>query len=72
MFDDLREQGAELEFLEEDMTKPVEPLEPDPNIILGMTPVQRLVIAIMLLLMVIMITAFALLVTGKVALPFLY
>lgn len=72
MWDDLREQGSDMEFLEEDIDRPPDPLEPEPNIILGMTPVQRLVIAVMAMLMTVMVSVFCLLVTGRIALPFLF
>lgn len=72
MLDDLREQGSDMEFLEEEMERPVNLQKPDPNIIWGMTPEQRLVIAAMVFLMTIMISLFCLLVTGSLSLPFLY
>jgi hypothetical protein len=72
MLDDLREKGSDMEFLEEEMDRPGNMLKPDPNIIWGMTPGQRFVIAVMIFLMTVMISAFCLLVTGSVSLPFLY
>lgn len=72
MLDDLREQGADMEFLEEELDQPFKPADPEPNIILGMTPIQRFVVSVMILLMVMMISVFCLLVTGRIALPFLY
>lgn len=71
MFDDFRKQAdqTEIEEGEEyDETLPP-PLPPSTNRILGMTPPQRFVIAIMLLMMTCLISALCLLVTEKVFPP---
>jgi hypothetical protein len=74
MLDDLREQASEPDFFgEEDLPASyVDELEtrPSPQLFLGMTPVQRFVIAIMILLMACVMGTFLLLVTEKVYFPF--
>ena len=74
MLDDLREQASESDFFEEEdsSAKYVDELETglSPKLFLGMTPVQRLVIAIMILLMACVMGTFLLLVTEKVYFPF--
>jgi hypothetical protein len=73
MLDDLREQadaGTFFDDLEEEETKPrrgPSPLTRDQ--FLGMTSVQRLVIALMLLITTCLISALCLLLTGKIAPP---
>ncbi|HEY62002.1 MAG: hypothetical protein J7L73_04065 [Anaerolineales bacterium] len=70
MIDDLREKASGLEIEEKETTG--EQLQPSPNIILGMTPVQRFVIAILLLLTTCILSTFCLLATGKIVPPFFY
>ncbi|OQY36042.1 MAG: hypothetical protein B6I38_00610 [Anaerolineaceae bacterium 4572_5.1] len=60
----------QFDYIEEDKTPKVEPVT-SPKLFLGMTPVQRFVIVIMLLMMVCILSSFCLLVTDKIALPFL-
>jgi hypothetical protein len=74
MFEDFREQGSsfldetEEEGLGEAPSKPEAPR----GRFLGMTPVQRFIIAAMLLTLTCLLSAFCLLVTQKVVPPFLY
>jgi len=70
MIDDLREQASEMEIEEEEM--PAEQVQPPPDLVLGMTPVQRFIIAVMLLFAICLMSTFCLLVTGKITLPFFY
>ena len=65
--DDIRnELEDDFVFDEEEIWE--EPADTD-RIILGMTPVQRFVIALLLFLTIVIISTFCLLVTGKIALP---
>jgi hypothetical protein len=69
MLDDFRSQ-ADTPFFEED-AKPEElsyEIETRREF-LGMSPFQRFVIAVMLLLITVLLSSFCLLVTGKVAFP---
>lgn len=69
MLDDFRNQ-ADTPFFEED-SKPEElgyEIETRREF-LGMTPFQRFVIAVMLLLITLLLSSFCLLVTGKVTFP---
>jgi len=70
MIEDLREKASGPEIEEIETTG--EQLQPNQNIIFGMTPVQRFVIAILLLLTTCILSTFCLLATGKITLPFLY
>ena len=74
MLDDLREQASDSEFYMVDENEfefndgktsrqPV-------RLFLGMTPIQRFVIAVMVLMMVCVLGSFFLLVTEKIYLPF--
>lgn len=72
MLDDLRQQSDEDFFSEdEDVYAYTEASVPASAQFLGMTPVQRFVIAAMLLLMVCILGSFFLLVSEKIYLPFL-
>ena len=68
MLDDFRQQADSSLFEEEtpsyDELPPVTKRE-----LLGMSPSQRFVIALLLLFLVVLLSAFCLLVTGKVVLP---
>lgn len=55
---------------EENEAARVEP-NTSPQLFLGMTPVQRFVIVIMLFMMICILSSFCLLVTDKITLPFL-
>jgi hypothetical protein len=79
-FDDIREEASDSPFfadLEEESQDTFdyadfagEPPSRSVDRLLGMTPAQRLVIAVMLLGMVCILSAFCLLVTERIALPF--
>jgi hypothetical protein len=73
MLDDLRDQADNGELLEEegDFFEFEEQAEPERPPFLGMTAVQRFVIAVMLLLMICMLSSFCLLVSEKIVPPFL-
>jgi hypothetical protein len=68
MLDDFREQAGAAPFFEDDEEKPAPRIQP--RYFLGMTPVQRFVIAFMLLLIVGLLGVFGLVVAGRVVLPF--
>ena len=70
MLDDLRDQADNAVFLEEDDLFDVEQVSLGQALFLGMTPVQRLIISVMLLMTVCILSTFCLLVTEKIALPF--
>ncbi len=72
MLDDLREQADNAAFLEDDadffdVERSSSSIQ---ALFLGMTPVQRLIISVMLLMMVCILSTFCLLVTERIALPF--
>jgi hypothetical protein len=72
MLDDLRQQSDDDFFSEEeDVYAYKETSVPASAQFLGMTPVQRFVIAAMVLLMVCILGSFFLLVSEKIYLPFL-
>jgi hypothetical protein len=73
MLDDLREQADSAEFLEEegDFFGYDEAPSMRAQLFMGMTPVQRFVIAVMILMMTCILSSFCLLVTEKIAPPFL-
>lgn len=68
MLDEFREQAGAAPFFEDEEGKPA--TRPQPRYFLGMTPVQRFVIAFMLLLIVGLLGVFGLVVAGSVVLPF--
>lgn len=65
MLDDFRQQADEAPFDEEEIRPPRRPKK----YFLGMSPFQRFVLATMLLLIVCVLSSFALLVTEKVVFP---
>lgn len=69
MLNDLRQQ-AEPSFAEEE-TPPFGNLPPQKPKFLGMTPFQRFIVALLLLMAACILSSFCLLVTEKVVLPFL-
>jgi hypothetical protein len=78
MFDEFRQEAEESSFEdasnaedEQDVYAFREGPAPQKRSFLGMTPVQRFVIAIMLLLMTCILSSFFLLVTERIAPPFL-
>ena len=78
MFDNLRQKSAEqAEFLSDDAPAPVEPKKAKARAaagtgrpLLGLSPAQRLLLAVILFLNVTVLGCFALLVFQKIALPF--
>jgi len=72
MLDDFREQADSASFFDEEKSNEYDevPIETEKQF-LGMTPVQRFVIAFLLLAIVCLIGTFALLATEKVVLPFI-
>ncbi|HSF80554.1 MAG TPA: hypothetical protein VLA49_04950 [Anaerolineales bacterium] len=70
MFDDLREQADASSFLDEEESQLPEVSSLGPRHVLGMTPAQRFVIALMLLMAACILSVFCLLVTEKIVLPF--
>lgn len=73
MLEDFREQAESTSFLDDEEAPAFieeSPVERERKF-LGMTPAQRFVIALMLLLMTFILSAFCLLVTEKVIPPFL-
>ncbi|UCH60849.1 MAG: hypothetical protein JSV61_05035 [Anaerolineales bacterium] len=71
MFDDLREQADSASFLDEEEDALPEVSSLRSRYWLGMSPAQRFIIALMLLLAACILSAFCLLVTEKVVLPFI-
>ena len=70
MFDDLREQADASSFFDEEGSSLPEVSTLGPKHWLGMTPAQRFVIALILLMAACILSAFCLLVTEKIVLPF--
>ncbi len=70
MLDDLRQQTSEL--FEQEEPPPPPPAPRPPTRILGMTPFQTFIVALMLLVITCLLSASCLLVTGRVVPPFLY
>ncbi len=66
MIDDLREQAGDTSYFDEEEIFNV-PAAPQRNF-LGMTPAQRLIVAILLLSITCLLSAFCLLATGSVVL----
>ena len=73
MFEDFRKQAEEADFSDEDLEDELNgEANPDRDgVVLGMTPPQRFIDALMLLIMTIIIGSLFLIVTSKVLLPFL-
>jgi hypothetical protein len=70
MFDDLRQQADDTSFEEEQDAYSYQDKARKPKrTFLGMTPPQRFVLAVMLLLMTCLLSAFCLLVTDKIYIP---
>lgn len=68
MLDDFRSQ-ADTPFFEDTPPEEVHYETQTRRDLLGMTPVQRFVIAILLFLITLLLSSFCLLVTGKLAFP---
>ncbi len=75
MLDDLRKESANFDFLDEEEESSGysynEQDQPAQQQFLGMTPVQRFIIATLLLMMVCILGSFFLLVTERIYLPIL-
>ena len=73
MFEDFRKQAEQADFPDEDQDDElrVELTSPEDGRFLGMTPVQRFIVALMLLFMTIILGILFLLVTSRLSLPFL-
>ena len=74
MIDDLRGSDDGMDFLEEEEQDPFafeEEEVAEQTLLLGMTPIQRFVIAVMILFMICLLSSFCLLVTEKITLPFM-
>lgn len=72
MFEDFRKQAEEADFPEEEQeSERLNEKEPGNGRFLGMTPVQRFIVAVMLLFMTIILGVLFLLVTSKIVLPIL-
>ena len=73
MFEDFRKQAEQADFPDEDQEE--ESQVKDPNAkqghFLGLTPMQRFIVALMLLFMIIVLGVLFLLVTSKITFPFL-
>lgn len=72
MLDDLREQADNAAFLDDEDGDifGYEDESATPTLFLGMTPVQRFVIAVLVMMMTCILSLFCLLVTERVYLPF--
>jgi hypothetical protein len=73
MFEDFRKQIDDSAFFDDDQNAEILEVNPfeEPRKLLGLTPVQRFFVAFMLLMMTIILGVLILLVTSKIALPFL-
>jgi hypothetical protein len=71
MLEDFRAQANASSFDEDDQKAYEEPAVETRRHFLGMSPVQRFVIALMLLFLVCLLGSFFLLVTEKIVLPFI-
>jgi hypothetical protein len=69
MLDQFREQADSSLTYEDDGSNPYD--APPKRPFLGMTPLQRFVIALMLLVIACVLSSFCLIVTGKISLPFI-
>jgi hypothetical protein len=70
MFEDFRKQAEEADFPNEDQEAELQEKASHNNgRFLGMTPVQRFIIALMLLFMIIILGVLFLLVTSRIVLP---
>ena len=70
MFDDLREQADASSLFDDQESSLPEVSSLGPKHWLGMTPAQRFVIGLILLMSACILSAFCLLVTEKIVLPF--
>jgi hypothetical protein len=74
MIDDFRKQADDSSFFTEEDTDEYRARQrtAPPQYFLGMTPAQRFVIAVMILIMSCILSAFCLLVTERIVPPFLF
>jgi len=72
MFEDFRKQAEEADFSDDDQEAElrVKTSRNNNGRFLGITPVQRFIIALMLLFMIIILGVLFLMVTSKIVLPF--
>jgi hypothetical protein len=72
MFEDFRKQAEQSNFLEENPEEELRPKAPrnEGEYFLGLTPIQRFIVAFMLLCMTIILGVLFLIVTSKVVFPF--
>jgi hypothetical protein len=72
MLDNLRDSANKSPFFQEEQSPPEEPETPkkSENIFLGMTPVQRFILAVLIFMMTCVGGMFCLLITEKIVLPF--
>jgi len=73
MFEDFRKLIDDTAFSDDDHDEePVDEVLPDePRLILGLTPIQRFFVAFMLLVMTVVLGMLILLMTSRIALPFI-
>lgn len=72
MFEDFRKQAEQSEFEDEDQGESkTEPANGEEKRFFGMTAFQRFIIAILLFVMTVLLGVLLLIVTSKVALPFM-
>lgn len=69
MLDNLRDEAGQSPFFQEEESP--QPEEQSKSLFLGLTPVQRFVLALMLFLMTCVLGAFCLLITEKIVPTFL-
>jgi hypothetical protein len=70
LFDNLRQQSTQEAQREEEMSAPVIQRPRRSTSFLGLTPMQRFILALMLFLNVTVLGCFALIAFGQIALPF--
>ena len=73
MFEDFRKQAEQADFPDEEQEEELQAVDPNAKQghFLGLTPMQRFIVALMLLFMIIILGVLFLLVTSKINLPFL-
>jgi hypothetical protein len=73
MFEDFRKQAEQANFPDEEQDEELQVKGPSVHqgYFLGLTPVQRFIVALMLLFMIIILGVLFLLVTSKITFPFL-
>ncbi len=69
MLDDFRDLGDFEEEVEDEQSEEAHPVAEENDLVFGMTPVQRFVLAVLFFLSMCMLGTFCLLVTDKIALP---